>query len=476
MTTEELLQWADDIVFANTAKHLDSVQVAILEGVWQGLKYEEIAKKCYRSKSHIKNIAAELWQTLSELLGEEIHKTNARSVLERKAISNIYNYGNYSPIVNGYINSHISICSKKPPSYLEDAKHRSPSNCNSPPNKQQAPIIDLTDAPEFVDYYPRPSEESTLKQWILEERTRAIAIYGLSGIGKSALTLKLIEEVQTEFDYIIWKNLGNAPTLSTLKTDLYQFFSRSQQPTPLPTFIDYLRSFRCLVILDDVHTLFQSGQFAGHYLEGYEDYGKFFKKLATAFHHSCLILVGWEKPIEIAALEAEKRPVRSLCVNGLEEKAEHILKEKGLTDDNKYSEIISLYQGHPSWLNIISSTILELFNGKTSLFLENQNEIFLGDLEPLLEAHFQRLSESERKVSAWLASQGKAVDISQTPADSQFSKSEFVQTIQSLIRRCLVEKYKDAGKYMFIINPVFKQYIASKFTKIDISICSQKTS
>jgi DNA-directed RNA polymerase specialized sigma24 family protein len=99
MTTEELLQWADDLVFAKTEKRLDSVQTAILEGSWQGLKYEDIAKKCHRSYSHVKNTASELWQTLSKIFEEDIHKGNAHAILERKAISIIYNYGKCSPIV-----------------------------------------------------------------------------------------------------------------------------------------------------------------------------------------------------------------------------------------------------------------------------------------------------------------------------------------------------------------------------------------
>ncbi|MDT9180603.1 MAG: ATPase, partial [Limnospira sp. PMC 1291.21] len=133
MTTEELIQWADDIIFAKTEKHLDSVQTAILEGAWQGFKYEDIAKKCHRSKSHIKNIAGELWQTLSAILGEEIHKANSRSVLERKAISIIYNYGKSSQIVKSKISNHINICGESR-QYEENLKHRSPSSPNSSPD------------------------------------------------------------------------------------------------------------------------------------------------------------------------------------------------------------------------------------------------------------------------------------------------------------------------------------------------------
>ena len=455
MNSEELLQWADDLVFTKAAKHLDSLQMAILEGAWQGLKYEEIAKKCHRSKSHVKNIAAELWQTLSDMLGEDINKVNVRSILERKALCNIYN-NNGSQIV-GYINSHINICGEKRQE-VEDTKQRSPSPPESPQNQARSPIIDLTDAPELPYFYDRTSELSTLKQWILQAHTRLITVYGLSGIGKSAIALKLIEQIQTEFDYIIWLSLTNTPALSTLQTELKQFFGRSQQ-LPLPTIIDYFRSSRCLVILDDVQNIFSSSQLAGQYLAGYEDYGKFFKQIATSSHQSCLILLSWEKPKEIANLEAENLSTRSLHLKGLGQQAAEIFQQKGLVDEEKWSDLIALYQGHPSWLNIIAATILELFDGSVSLFLSEVNDLFLGDLEPILESHLHRLLDAEKKALYWLATQNEAVDISRQPADSELSQSEFWQAIQSLGRRSLVEKVLVGGRSLFFLNPVFKAYI-----------------
>ena len=353
-------------------------------------------------------------------------------------------------------NSHINICGEK----RQDAEETQQRD-ESPQNKNQSPIIDLTDAPELPYFYDRTSELSTLKQWILQANTRLITIYGLSGIGKSAIALKLIEQIQTEFDYIIWLSLTNTPALSTLQTELKQFFGRSQQP-PLPTIIDYFRSSRCLVILDDVQNIFKSSQLAGQYLTDYEDYGKFFKQIATSSHQSCLILLSWEKPREITALEAVNRPARTLHLQGLGEQAAEILREKELTDEEKWSDLIALYQGHPSWLNIIASTIVELFDGSVSQFLADGKDLFLGDLETILEAHLERLSESEKKVGYWLATQNEAVDISQQPADSELSKSEFWQAIQSLARRGLVEKVLVGGRSKFHINRVFQQYIQSK--------------
>ena len=466
MDIQEVLQWTDEQVFVKTGKHIDSLQRCILNEVWQGEKYPEIAKKFNRSEDHIKQVARKLWKLLSEILGEDIKQSNVRSILERKALSNIYNYGNSLEIVSSYINSHINICGEKRQD-AEETKHRSRSTPDTPQNNAPERIIDLTDAPELIDYYDRASEESTLKQWILEAHTRLITIYGLSEIGKSAIALKLIEEIQTQFDYIIWKSLNNTPTLSTLQTELKQTFSQSQ-PTPLPTILEYFRTSRCLVILDDVQNLFQIGELAGQYLPGYEDYSKFFKQTATSSHQSCLILLSWEKSQEIAQLEAENRATQTLHLKGLGEKAREIFKEKGLTNEEKWSDLITLYQGHPSWLNIIASTILELFDGNVSPFLAEGNNIYLGDIEPLLETHLERLSDSEKKVSHWLAHQNEPVDISQKPTDSQLSQSEIWQAIQSLARRGLVEKVqKEARSSMFQINPVFKEYIKSPSNPIN---------
>ncbi|MEG5061895.1 NB-ARC domain-containing protein [Microcoleus sp. A2-C5] len=452
MNVEDVVQWADNLIFDRTGANLTSLQEAILTGVWQRQKYPQIAKEFNCSESHVKKEAAKLWEKLGEELGKDLNKFNFRSKLEKRHI-----VSNISHLHDSLFQIDNVICGQ----FIQNIKNietRSPFPPDSPQNKAHTRIIDLTDAPDIPYYHNRTSELTTLKQWILEAHTRLITIYGLSEIGKSAIALQLIQQTQTEFDYIIWRSLSNTPTLSTLQTELKQVFSRSQ-PTPLPTILDYFRSDRCLVILDDVHNIFSSGQLAGEYLAEYKDYGKFFKQIATSSHQSCLILLSWEKPREITTLEGENRPTRTLHLKGLGEQAAEILEEKGLTHEEKWSELITLYQSHPSWLNIIASTIVELFDGNVSRFLAEGNDIYLGDIEPLLESQLERLSESEKKVSQWLASQDGAVDISQPPADRELSHSEFWQAIQSLIRRGLVEKMQVEGRSLFLLNPVFKAYI-----------------
>ncbi len=448
-----MLKLADELVFAKSGMHLDHLQEAILKGSLQDQTYSEIAEQLHLSKSHVRNTGSELWKTLSEELKKHITKTSFRSILERARISqetnNISFVGETVTVQESLTVNNLNICPITSTSQTTSPNNQSTSQHSS---------IDLTEAPTPNNFYNRTSELFTLQQWILEQNTRLITIYGLSGIGKSALTLKLIEAIQTKFDYIIWKSLENQPTLSTLQTELKQFFSQSQQ-TPLSTVIDYFRNSRCLVILDDLQDILKRGELAGHYLPEYEDYSKFFKQIVTSNHQSCLILLSWTKPIEIANLEAENRSTQTLNLKGLGEEATEIFREKGLIDQENWLELITMYQGHPSWLKIIASTIIELFNGSVFLFLAEQNDIYLGDLEPGLKSHLERLSESEKTVINWLANEDQPVNIAQKPANLELSKPELLQAIQSLIRRNLIEKVEEGGRSLFLLNPVFKAYI-----------------
>ena len=44
MDIQEVLKIADRLVFHHTGKHLDNLQKTILQGVWQGKKYTDIAE------------------------------------------------------------------------------------------------------------------------------------------------------------------------------------------------------------------------------------------------------------------------------------------------------------------------------------------------------------------------------------------------------------------------------------------------
>ena len=47
-------------------------------------------------------------------------------------------------------------------------------------------------------------------------RCRLVAILGMGGIGKTALAVKLAEQVQDRFEYLFWRSLRNAPPVEDI--------------------------------------------------------------------------------------------------------------------------------------------------------------------------------------------------------------------------------------------------------------------
>ncbi len=470
MDVQEVLKLADDLVFINTGKHLDNLQEVILRGTLQGQKYSKIADEFHCSEGHIKDMASELWKLLSEVLGEEVNKSNFRVTFERLKFSNLWNF-NKDIVQIGEIN------------FCGDSSH-SPKVANSPTDKETLnkgnakPKVReyLAEMPKSGILFDRTTSLTTLKQWILHENTRLLAIHGIVGIGKTALAVHLVEQIKHEFDFVIWRSLATSPPLSILQTSIIQCFSRGGAPVPAPEegtttggfpLLYYLQKYRCLLILDDVQMVNSSAQLAGNYQPGYQDYGKLFRQVGELSHNSCLVLVCSEKPREIAALEGSNQPVRSLQLNGLGAEAGEILREKGLAEHEKWSELIEQYRGNPLWLKIVATMIQDLFNGSLSEFLSDDT-LFLGDLESLLHQPFNRLSESEKQVMSWLASETAPVSLSKVPENLQLSRSQFLKVIQSLGRRSLIEKIPEGDRTFFTLAPVLKEYVKTNSSRPNI--------
>jgi hypothetical protein len=435
MNSEEVIQTIDAAVFAKTGKHLKQVEILVLKGAWQARTYEQIAETCQYSLNYIKQVSApRLWLSLSEVLGEDVSKTNFRFVVERK----------WGKII------------ESAQSQLEAI--------NINPNSRQ----DWGEAPDVTIFYGRSQELAKLKQWIVGHHCRLVTIAGMAGIGKTALSVRCAKEIQHEFELVIWRDLRNTPTAEELVADIARSLS-SETNIPLLENLDrqisfligYLREHRCLIVLDTAMAIWQSGHFAGYYREEYQSYGKLLKRLAQEPHQSCLLLIAREKPREIALLEGETLPVRSLTLKGMRSGAEKIFKEKQLTDVDKWEDLIQLYQGNPLALKIVATTIHELFGGNVATFLR-QNTIVFGDLNDILDEQFERLSTLEKEILYWLAIAFKPLSLSQLREDiiSPLNHADLIESLESLLWRSLLERTTSQGEPLFSLQqPFVTQYI-----------------
>lgn len=450
MDIQEVLGFADELVFCKTGKHLSDLQVAILSGVWHGQKYFEIAEENYCSEGYIRNLASELWQILSNAMAENVSRTNFRSVMERRQLFIVSS--NYN---NDFVIGNVNVC-------------RDISSNKSPSSKSDTFQQELSTAPDIIKLSDRQKEIVTLEKWILREGCRLIAILGNSGIGKTALSCYLLQKIKTNFEVVIWLDLNLSPPLeNTLKTLILSTTNQTEDRLPstlgekLSILLSNLQKKRCLVVLDNVQILLSEKQLAGNYPSEYRSYKKFFKLIGETVHKSCFIINSWESPQEIITLAGTNSPVRLFPLKGLGLAASEILRENKLLDEPEWEKLINIYQGNPLWLKIAANTIQEIFGGRVGEFFKYE-QLYIGEeLEIILEKHWQRLSEIEQKVIICLSHKIEPVSISQLLTESQLSAQELFNAIKSLGRRFLIETKMREQETLFLVLPTFRQYVIS---------------
>ncbi|PMB27299.1 NB-ARC domain-containing protein [Fischerella thermalis] len=327
--------------------------------------------------------------------------------------------------------------------------------------------LDWGDATHTSVFYGRTQEIATLEQWILDERCRLVAILGMGGIGKTTLAVKLAQQIQEEFEYVIWRSLREAPPIKSILANLIPFLSDEQETeSNLPEnlserisrLIYYLQNNRCLVVLDNVESILRSGSRAGQYQEGYEGYGELFRLLGEATHQSCVILTSRENPKEVSLLKGRALPVRSLQLRGLKvDDAQEILKVKGLSATEKEWQVMTeRYAGNPLALKIVATTIEDVFDGNVTEFLRENTAVF-GDICDVLDQQFERLSHIEKDIMYWLAINREPITLSVLREDmvSTVPSPKLLEALESLLRRSLVEK----NAATFTLQPVVMEYV-----------------
>ncbi|MBD2562292.1 MULTISPECIES: hypothetical protein [Nostoc] len=132
--------------------------------------------------------------------------------------------------------------------------------------------------------------------------------------------------------------------------------------------MQYLRSQRCLLILDNAETILHSKQ-AGQWRSGYEAYGQWLRMMGETPHQSCCLLTSREKPREIAILEGEWSMVRSLPLSGLTpDDRRAIFRQRGICmgSETEWQNLIHHYGGNPLALKMVAAATQDLFKMEQS--------------------------------------------------------------------------------------------------------------
>lgn len=430
MEFEDAFQVLDELVFAKTQARLKDVEKFVLQGAWRNQTYDAIADASeYRyTPSYLKqDVGPKLWKRLSDVLDAQVSKTNFRSALERLARS----HDAQTVQLDGVARSR-------------------------------------TDWGEAVDvslFYGREAERSTLSNWILHDRARLIALLGMGGIGKTSLSVKLAQQMQPQFDCVIWRSLRNAQPIFDLLGDLIEFIAddaaialADSVEGRISQVLTLLRQVKCFVVFDNVESILSSKGLAGQYRSNYESFGELLSRIAETLHQSCILLTSREKPHEVANFEGETLPVRSLQLSGLTQaEAQVVLQDKGLMGTViQQQDLIDRYAGNPLALKIVATSIQEIFDGNIAEFLEQGTAVFNG-IRKLLDRQLDRLLPIERSIMYWLAIEREPISLSELQANivPTISKPKLLEALESLVRRSLIDR--NLGK--FTQQPVVMEYM-----------------
>lgn len=274
MGFDDAFQAADAAVRAIRDDGLRDIDRVVLEGSWHRQTYQKIAAEAGYTEGYLsRDIGPALWNLLSEALGMQVKKTNFRTAIER--------WSKLNPVAEA---ERVTLAEGKaggPPDLLGAAK---------------VPAIDVT------DFRGRHQELADLSAWITEGRGRLLGLSGMPGVGKTWLATKLGQTVQSHFDQVIYRELGDRLPAVDFITVLLRHLTASP-PVPQPSLqgalellIQALDRRPSLLVLDGAEVFCTKNAFAGTCTAAFTGYDQFLEAIATRDHQSCIIWIGRELP------------------------------------------------------------------------------------------------------------------------------------------------------------------------------------
>ncbi|MEL6927722.1 MAG: ATP-binding protein, partial [Cyanobacteria bacterium J06600_6] len=179
MDLEIALEFVNQVLKSKVDRELRPPETTVFVGTWQGITYEQMADSSVYSANYLmRDVAPKFWKLLSTIFGKNIGKSNLKIQLCK-----LYD----SPRMGAQIANEREIKAK-----------------TAYKNWQNA--ITLSSV-----FYGRKNELQAVVKSVGDDRCQLIKIWGLSGTGKTLLMKKAGEQLQEQYEVVIWRSLSTKP-------------------------------------------------------------------------------------------------------------------------------------------------------------------------------------------------------------------------------------------------------------------------
>ncbi|MUG95958.1 NB-ARC domain-containing protein [Scytonema sp. UIC 10036] len=423
MDAEAVLAWLETVIPAQTGERLSELQKVILQQVWLGRKYLEIANSYGCTEGHAKDVGSHLWKILSKALKEKITKSNCRATLERywkktSVISNLLEVSRFSE--------------------------------NFTIRKEQS-SAEFTTKQENVNFLGRTEAISHLHT-LVEQGVKVIVIQGEGGVGKTTLAQ---EYLQTQgFDLVLELLMAKeTQNITAAEHVIEEWLKQDFDEEPgiefgvtLGRLKRKLHTCRVGVLIDNLEPALD-GQ--GLFIAAHRNYVELLRVLADARVQSVTLITSRDRLCE------PEVNVEHYRLPGLDRTAwQQFFTKRGLPIDlTTLQSMHRAYGGNAKAMGILCGSIQQDFDGDTiTYWQEHQAQpLAVVDLKNLVVSQINRLQALDPLAYRLLCRLGcyRYQDVSKIPKEGVFSllwdvlPSQHQQILTSLKNRSLVEWSKE---------------------------------